>query len=183
MVIVDTAVPKKGKHSVGLAWQYVSALGKNANCQTLVSLILARDEVPVMVALRLFLPESWTSDLARLKRAGVPVGDDATRRVPYSVIRTETPLHKFADGAVTLLLRRLPIPRLDQSTRVVVQPIGRAQDAPHHDLLLNPHDFDGLVGQNDQRMVQTRRIHPNLVVADRFEHQGDFLGSRKHEVY
>ena len=33
-----------------------SALGKNANCQTLVSLTLARNEVPVMVALRLFLP-------------------------------------------------------------------------------------------------------------------------------
>src|SRR5262249_56465358 len=30
-----------------------SALGKNANCQTLVSLTLARGEVPVMVALRL----------------------------------------------------------------------------------------------------------------------------------
>ena len=72
MVIDDTAVPKKGKHSVGVAWQYASALGKNANCQTLVSLTLARGEVPVMVALRLFLPESWTSDLSRLKRAGVP---------------------------------------------------------------------------------------------------------------
>jgi SRSO17 transposase len=59
MVIDDTAVPKKGKHSVGVAWQYASALGKNGNCQTLVSLTLARDEVPVVVALRLFLPESW----------------------------------------------------------------------------------------------------------------------------
>ena len=73
MVIDDTAVPKKGKHSVGVASQYASALGKNANCQTLVSLTLARDEVPVVVALRLFLPESWTSDPTRLKRAGVPV--------------------------------------------------------------------------------------------------------------
>jgi hypothetical protein len=126
-----TAVPKKGKHSVGLAWQYVSALGKNANCQTLVSLILARDEVPVMVALRLFLPESWTSDLARLKRAGVPVGDDATRRVPYSVIRTETPLHKFADGAVTLLLRRRTVTRLDHPGRIMVQPVGRAHRRIH----------------------------------------------------
>jgi DDE superfamily endonuclease len=61
LVVDDTAVPKKGKHSVGVAAQYASALGKNANCQALVSLTLARGEVPVMVALRLFLPENWTS--------------------------------------------------------------------------------------------------------------------------
>ena len=72
LVIDDTAMLKKGKHSVGVAPQYCSALGKIANCQTLVSLTLARREVPIMLALRLFLPESWTSDLSRLKRAGVP---------------------------------------------------------------------------------------------------------------
>ncbi len=82
LVIDDTAVPKKGKHSVGIASQYASVLGKNANCQTLVSLTLARDEVPVMVALRLFLPESWTGDLARLKRAGVPLEYQTTRTKP-----------------------------------------------------------------------------------------------------
>jgi SRSO17 transposase len=43
---------------VGVAAQYPSALGKTANCQTLVSLTLARGEVPVVLALRLFLPES-----------------------------------------------------------------------------------------------------------------------------
>ena len=52
LVIDDTALPKKGTASVGVAPQYASALGKNANCQTLVSLTLARDEVPVPVALR-----------------------------------------------------------------------------------------------------------------------------------
>jgi SRSO17 transposase len=72
LVIDDTAIPKKGTHSVGVAPQYASALGKTANCQTLVSLTLACGEVPVMLALRLFLPEGWTSDRARLKRAGVP---------------------------------------------------------------------------------------------------------------
>ena len=62
LVIDDTAIPKKGAHSVGVAPQYASALGKTANCQTLVSLTLARGEVPVMLVLRLFLPESWTSN-------------------------------------------------------------------------------------------------------------------------
>src|SRR6267154_793505 len=82
LVIDDTAMPKKGKHSVGVAPQYASALGKTANCQTLVSLTLARGEVPVMVALRLFLPESWTSDRVRLKRAGVPTEHRTARTKP-----------------------------------------------------------------------------------------------------
>lgn len=72
LIIDDTALPKKGRSSVGVAPQYAGALGKNANCQTLVSLTLARQEVPVMIGLRLFLPESWTSDPARLERARVP---------------------------------------------------------------------------------------------------------------
>src|SRR6201987_6070773 len=82
LVIDDTALPKKGRHSVGVAPQYASALGKNANCQTLVSLTLARGEAPVMVALRLFLPETWTSDLPRLKRTGVPIEYRAARTKP-----------------------------------------------------------------------------------------------------
>ena len=82
LVIDDTAVPKKGDRSVGVGAQYASALGKTANCQTLVSLTLARGEVPVMIALRLFLPESWTIDAARLKRAGVPVEYRAPRSKP-----------------------------------------------------------------------------------------------------
>ena len=82
LVIDDTAMPKKGQHSVGVAPQYASALGKTANCQTLVSLTLARGEVPVMVALRLFLPENWTNDRRRLERAGVPVEYRTARTKP-----------------------------------------------------------------------------------------------------
>lgn len=72
LIIDDTALPKKGNASVGVAPQYASALGKNANCQTLVSVTLASGEVPLMLSLRLFLPESWTSDEARMIKAGVP---------------------------------------------------------------------------------------------------------------
>src|SRR6185295_3412900 len=82
LVIDDTAIPKKGTHSVGVAAQYASALGKTANCQTLVSLTLAQCEVPVMLALRLFLPESWASDRVRLKRAGVPAEYRTARTKP-----------------------------------------------------------------------------------------------------
>src|SRR6185312_15842063 len=82
LVIDDTSLPKKGERSVGVAAQYASALGKTANCQTLVSLTLARGEVPVMVALRLFLPENWTNDRGRLERASVPVEHRMARTKP-----------------------------------------------------------------------------------------------------
>ena len=72
LIIDDTALPKKGKASVDIAPQYATALGKNANCQTLVSVTLASGEVPAMLSLRLFLPESWTSDAVRMAKAGVP---------------------------------------------------------------------------------------------------------------
>ncbi len=72
LIIDDTALPKKGNASVGVARQYASALGKNANCQTLVSVTLASGEVPLMLSLRLFLPKSWTSNQARMIKAGVP---------------------------------------------------------------------------------------------------------------
>lgn len=53
LIVDDTALPKKWRHLIGVAPQYASVLGKNANCQTLAS-----GEVPVMVGLRLLLPDS-----------------------------------------------------------------------------------------------------------------------------
>lgn len=72
LIIDDTALVKKGEHSVGVAQQYCGQLGKNANCQSLVSLTLSRNEVPVLVGLRLYLPEQWANDVQRRKRCGVP---------------------------------------------------------------------------------------------------------------
>jgi len=72
LVIDDTALVKQGRHSVGVKRQYCGQLGKKANCQSLVSLTLARAEVPVGVGLRLFLPEDWGADAARRAAAGVP---------------------------------------------------------------------------------------------------------------
>jgi SRSO17 transposase len=72
LVVDDTALPKQGRHSVGVARQYCGALGKQANCQVLVSLTLARGEAPVPVGLRLFLPAEWVDDPDRCAKAGVP---------------------------------------------------------------------------------------------------------------
>jgi SRSO17 transposase len=87
LVIDDTALPKKGSHSVGVAPQYASALGKTSNCQSLVSVTLASREVPVMVGLRLFLPETWTDDPERMTRARVPKDRQASLTKPEIAVQ------------------------------------------------------------------------------------------------
>ena len=79
LVIDDTALPKKGELSVGVARQYCGVLGKRANCQALVSLTLAQGEVPIPVGLRLFLPREWISEPERCARAGVPEAEVVAR--------------------------------------------------------------------------------------------------------
>lgn len=86
LIVDDTALPKKGVHSVGVAPQYASSLGKTANCQSLVSLTLASREVPVMVGLRLFLPESWTGDPQRMAQARVPQDRQSAQSKPEIAI-------------------------------------------------------------------------------------------------
>ena len=72
LIIDDTCLTKFGTHSVGVARQYSGQVGKITNCQCLVSLTLAKNEIPVPVALRLFLPPEWVNDPQRCGRAGVP---------------------------------------------------------------------------------------------------------------
>jgi SRSO17 transposase len=71
-VVDDTGIPKKGKLSVGVAWQYCGALGKPANCQVAVSVSLVNKTMSVPAAWRLYLPEAWAEDLERRGQAGVP---------------------------------------------------------------------------------------------------------------
>lgn len=87
LIVDDTALPKKGDESVGVAHQYCGALGKQANCQCLVSLTLAKDEVPLPVQLRLYLPEPWAKDKKRRAKVGVP--DDAVFRPKWRIALDE----------------------------------------------------------------------------------------------
>jgi SRSO17 transposase len=78
-VVDDTGLPKDGRFSPGVAYQYCGALGKTANCQVLVSVNAASDRASCPLGWRLFLPESWDGDQDRRDRARIP---EDVRHVP-----------------------------------------------------------------------------------------------------
>ena len=82
-VVDDTGIPKKGRHSVGVARQYCGVLGKQDNCQVVVTVSLANDVMSVPCAYRLYLPESWTKDRRRCRTAGVP--EDVSFRTKWEI--------------------------------------------------------------------------------------------------
>lgn len=94
--------------------QYASALGKTANCQSLVSVTLASREVPVMVGLRLFLPETWTNDPERMTRGHVPKDRQIAQTKPEIAIEeidrviSSGTVKSGSHGAVPLLRFRNP---------------------------------------------------------------------------
>jgi SRSO17 transposase len=71
-IVDDTGIPKKGRHSVGVARQYCGQLGKQDNCQVAVTLSVATEAASQPIAYQLYLPEQWASDRRRRGKAGVP---------------------------------------------------------------------------------------------------------------
>jgi SRSO17 transposase len=71
-IVDETGWPKQGKHSVGVSHQYCGALGKQANCQVSVEIVISDGFVAAPMAGRLYLPEAWIADRPRCREAGVP---------------------------------------------------------------------------------------------------------------
>lgn len=122
-IVDDTGMPKKGKHSVGVARQYCGQLGKQDNCQVAVSVSLATASASIPVAWQLYLPKSWAGDAPRRRRAGVPaqvvfqtkpaialaqLRDACERDLPRGVVLADAGYgndHAFREGVSALGLR------------------------------------------------------------------------------
>ena len=72
IVFDPSAFPKHGAASVGVQRQWCGRLGKVENCQVGVYLAYVARTDHALVDVRLYLPETWATDKARRKRAGVP---------------------------------------------------------------------------------------------------------------
>jgi SRSO17 transposase len=72
LIVDDTATPKNGTHSVGVARQSCGQLGKQEACQVAVTLSVANDHASLPIAHRLYLPREWAEEPDRRARAGVP---------------------------------------------------------------------------------------------------------------
>jgi SRSO17 transposase len=72
LVFDPSSFPKSGPESVGVARQWCGRLGKVDNCQVAIYLGYVSGVGHTLVDMRLYLPKEWTTDKARLDKAGVP---------------------------------------------------------------------------------------------------------------
>jgi SRSO17 transposase len=68
----ETGFLKKGQQSAGVARQYSGTAGRIENCQIGVFLAYARRQSHALLDCALYMPQAWTNDRERCKRAGLP---------------------------------------------------------------------------------------------------------------
>jgi len=102
-IIDDTGFPKKGRHSVGVARQYCGQLGKQDNCQVVVSLSVANHGASLPIACRLYLPEDWANDAERRKRAKVPADVTFKTKPQIALDQIKTALAQAIHPGIVLM--------------------------------------------------------------------------------
>ncbi len=71
LVVDETGFLKKGTRSAGVQRQYSGTAGRTENCQIGVFLAYATPRGRTLIDRRLYLPNSWTDDRERCRRAGI----------------------------------------------------------------------------------------------------------------
>jgi SRSO17 transposase len=86
-VIDETAHAKKGDKTPGVKRQWNGRLGKVDNCVVTVHMAYVAGGFHCLVDGELFLPEEWSADRERCRRAGIP--DDVVHRPKWQIALAE----------------------------------------------------------------------------------------------
>src|SRR3954463_13378601 len=118
LVMDETGFLKQGKASCGVGRQYTGSAGKITNCPIGGFAAYVPDKGHAFIDRRLYLPQDWTKDPARLRAAHVPEGAGFTTkprlalgmierainaRVPFGWVAADT---VYGTGEVEMALRR-----------------------------------------------------------------------------
>jgi SRSO17 transposase len=95
LVLDETGFMKQGEHSAGVARQYSGTVGKVENCQIGVFLGYASQLGHTLLDRALYLPQTWTQDRERCRKAGSP---DERRFVTKPQLTQQLLARAFAAG-------------------------------------------------------------------------------------
>src|SRR6476661_194590 len=82
-VIDETSCQKWGEHTPGVQRQYLGCVGKVDNGIVTVHVGVSKDRFQALLDADLYLPESWDTDRARCRAAGIP--DDVRYRPKWRI--------------------------------------------------------------------------------------------------
>lgn len=107
LVADETGFLKKGRKSAGVARQYTGTAGRVENAQVGVFLAYAApDGSRALIDRELYLPEKWTADRDRCRRAGIPdevkfaTKPELARQMIERAVKAEVPFGWFAADEV-----------------------------------------------------------------------------------
>jgi SRSO17 transposase len=86
LIIDESAIPKKGTETVGVARQWCGRLGKVDSCVVGVhAAYVGKDGQAALVDSQLFLPDAWAEDYDRREKVHVPVEVEAATKVQIAM--------------------------------------------------------------------------------------------------
>jgi SRSO17 transposase len=94
LLIDESGWKKSGKHSVGVARQYLGNIGKTDNGQVGVFLALTQADKVALVQGRLYLPQVWTNNPTRCAKAKIPPEAQNHKTKPQLALQM---IHQLAD--------------------------------------------------------------------------------------
>lgn len=179
LIIDESGLAKKGKMSAGVARQYNGRLGKVDNCQVGVFAALSDGRQTALVDARLYLPEEWTDDPERCRRAKIPQ-DECTPRsklvlAAEMILRAKTLGLGFSwvcvdafYGASSALLRQIDDWGIDFIADVRVNQHVRRMDAEEAETTRMDELFFGEI-ENEWESVRVEYLDgPKMINACRY---------------